>query len=164
MTSAALWSYRLLLGLAAISFAFNALVAARIAPSSLVTLAGALGFALFGKRLPWPFLRNALVHRTLALALAPLAAWLLISNDVSGRKPSPLVLVGATVITGTAPGAAIDDAAIVIDGAGRISAVGARDDVAVPGGPGRVGGNPVDESHQRAKLSLCVEAAEKIWG
>ena len=27
-----------------------------------------------------------------------------------------------------------------------------------------IGGNPVDESHQRAKLGLCVAAAEKIWG
>jgi len=134
MSSALVWTYRLLLAGAVISFVFSAYVAARVSPMSVVAIVLALGLALFPSRASWAALRRPFFRRTLALLLACTALSLLISGDVAGRPPTPLVLVGAAVIAGEAPGAAIEDAVVVLDKAGQISSVGARDSVAIPDG------------------------------
>ena len=134
MSSGIRWIYRLLFAGAAVSFVFNAFLAGRISSFSIFTFVCALVLAVAGSRLQWPGLRSVLVRRTLALLLAILALWMLISGDLSGRKPAPLALVGVTVITGKAPGAAIEDATLLIDEAGLIAEVGARGDVEVPAG------------------------------
>lgn len=132
MRSALHWTYRAAALSLAVSFAFHAYVAIRVAPLALLLFVAGLGlvtvraFSIEVPRLPWPAAQAVLALVLLAAALGRLAA-----GDHVERERTSLALVGATLLTQETPDAAIPDGTILLDAGGRIVAIGPRAEIDV---------------------------------
>jgi imidazolonepropionase-like amidohydrolase len=128
---------RLAAGLLALHFVFIWLLARHVSVVGVLLFVAAMSICLppLRRRLAAvPLLGRPSVLALMLLLLLVVANDRLVAGNRAEIEREPLALVGATVISGRLDAAPIEDAVVLVDDEGRISAVGARAEVPVPSG------------------------------